>query len=182
MPTPQQIEGIFSGDFHVGFITHGIQHGGCESKLVERSGFVAAVPASSPLATHSSISLTELAEQPFILPPRKFSDQSETLNLFKTVGVVPRIEQEASQTGTTLSLVGAGLGCSLAMATAALQTVRNVAFLRIEDELPLAQWELAMAWHPDHLSPEVKLFLEHANRYLDDNPQLLDADACKAWL
>lgn len=95
---------------------------------------------------------------------------------------MPRIEQEASQTGTTLSLVGAGLGCSLAMATAALQTVRNVAFLRIEDELPLAQWELAMAWHPDHLSPEVKLFLQHANRYLDDNPQLLDADACKAWL
>ena len=48
--TPQQIDGILAGDYHVGFITHGIRHAGCESKLVERSGFVAAVPANSPLA------------------------------------------------------------------------------------------------------------------------------------
>lgn len=182
VPTPQQIDGILAGDYHVGFITHGIRHGGCESKLVERSGFVAAVPANSPLAARKSISLAELAEQPFILPPRKFSEQSETLNLFKTVGVVPKIEQEASQTGTSLSLVGAGLGCSLTMATAALQTVRNVAFLRIEDELPLARWELAMAWHADHVSPETQMFLETASRHIEDNPHLLDADAFRAWL
>jgi DNA-binding transcriptional LysR family regulator len=180
--TPQQIEGILSGDYHIGFITHGIRHEGCASKLVERSGFVAAVPANSLLAARKSISLAELAEQPFIMPPRKFSEQSETLNLFKTVGVVPKVEQEASQTSTSLSLVGAGLGCSLVMATAALQSQRNVAFLRIEDELPLARWELAMAWHPDHMSAEMKLFLEHANHYLEENPQLLDVDAYRAWL
>lgn len=180
--TPLQIDGILSGDYHIGFITHGIRHAGCESKLVERSGFVAAVPANSPLASRSSISLAELAEQPFIMPPRKFSDQSETMNLFKTVGVVPKVEQEASQTNTSLSLVGAGLGCSLVMATAALQTVRNVAFLRVEDDIPNAQWELAMAWHPEHLSEETKLFLDHANLYLADNPKLLDAEAYREWL
>ena len=102
--------------------------------------------------------------------------------LFKTVGVVPKVEQEASQTNTSLSLVGAGLGCSLVMATAALQTVRNVTFLRIEDDLPNAQWELAMAWHPEHLSDETKLFLDLANRYLADNPQLLNAEAYRGWL
>lgn len=180
--TPNQIEGILSGDYHIGFITHGIRHVGCESKLVERSGFVAAVPANSPLARRASISLAELAEQPFIMPPRKFSEQSETLNLFKAAGVVPKIEQEASQTSTSLSLVSAGLGCSLVMATAALQTVRNVAFLRIEDALPLAQWQLGMAWHPDHISPETQLFLDHASRHVEDNPHLLDANAYRAWL
>ena len=180
--TPLQIDGILAGDYHIGFITHGIRHAGCESKLVERSGFVAAVPANSLLAARKSISLAELAEQPFIMPPRKFSDQSETMNLFKTVGVIPKVEQEASQTNTSLSLVGAGLGCSLVMATAALQTVRNVTFLRIEDDLPNAQWELAMAWHPEHLSDETKLFLDLANRYLADNPQLLNAEAYRGWL
>jgi DNA-binding transcriptional LysR family regulator len=180
--TPQQIEGVLCGDFDVGFITHGIRHAGCESRLVERSSFVAAVPGNSKIAERKSISLAELAEQPFILPPRKYAEQSETLNLFKNVGVVPRVEQESSQTNTTLSLVSAGLGCSLVMATAALQSIRNVSFLQIEDDLTHARWEMAMAWHPDHLSAETKLFLECANRHLENNPRLLDAEAYRTWI
>lgn len=181
-PTPAQIEGILSGDYHVGFITHGIRHTGCESRLVERSSFVAAVPSNSPLAARASVSLAELAEQPFILPPRKYAEQSETLDLFKNVGVVPRVEQEASQTNTTLSLVSAGIGCSLVMATAALQAIRNVSFLHIEDDLAPASWEMAMAWHPDHLGAETRLFLEVAGHHLAENPQLLDTNAYRAWL
>jgi len=180
--TPQQIDGILLGDYHVGFITHGIDHSGCESLLVERSGFVAAVPGNSPLAGRTSISLVELAEQPFILPPPKFAEQSETMNLFKNVGVVPRVEQEASQTNTTLSLVSAGLGCSLVMATAALQTIRNVRFLAIEDIPSSARWEMAMAWQPQHLSDPARRFLEFAEGHLKDNPQLLDTEAYRRWL
>lgn len=182
MPSLQQMDGIMSGDYHIGFITHGFREVGCESKLIERSGFVAAVPADSPLASRKSISLAELAEQPFIMPPRKFSERSETLNLFKSVGVIPKIEQEASQTSTTLSLVGAGLGCSIVMATAALLNVRNVAFLSIEDELPRVQWELGMAWNPDHLTTEGQLFLDHADHFLAENSHLLDGNAYRAWL
>jgi DNA-binding transcriptional LysR family regulator len=182
VPTIQQIDGILAGDYHVGFITHGIRDDNCESFTVERSSFVAAVPSDSLLALRKSISLAELAEQPFILPPRKYADQSETLNLFKTVGVVPRVEQEASQTNTTLSLVSAGLGCSLVMATAALQAIRNVCFLEIEDALPHARWEMAMSWHPDHVSPPTQLFLDHAKRYICENPNLLDVTAYRKWL
>ena len=180
--TPLQISGILNGDFHIGFITHGIRHAGCESRLVERSGFVAAVPSASTIGERRSISLAELAEHPFIMPPRKFTEQSETMDLFKNVGVVPRIEQEASQTNTTLSLVSAGLGCSLVMATSALQNIRNVSFLTIEDDLSQAPWEMAMAWHPDHLTAEARIFLEVANRYLEENPRLLDAEAYRSWL
>lgn len=68
------------------------------------------------------------------------------------------------------------------MATAALQAIRNVCFLRIEDELAHARWELAMAWHPDHLSTETNLFLAMANKHLEENPRLLNADAYRAWL
>lgn len=180
--TPQQIEGILSGDYHIGFITHGIRHSGCDSKLVERSRFVAAVPADSPMAARTTISLAELAEQPFILPPRKYAEQSETLDLFKNVGVVPRVAQEASQTNTTLSLVSAGLGSSLVMATAALQTMRNVRFLQIEDDISPASWELAMAWHPEQLTDHARRFLSIVNRHLSENPRLLDPDACLDWL
>ena len=182
IPTPQQIEGILAGDYHVGFITHGIHHSGCESMVVERSCFVAAVPSNSPLALRRRISLAELADQPFIMPPRKFAEQSETLNLFKTAGAVPRVEQEASQTNTTLSLVSAGLGCSLVMATAALQSIRNVCFLEIADDMPHARWEMAMAWQPDHLTQQARQFIQFAKSYLAQNPQLLDAGAYRQWL
>ena len=181
-PTPRQIEGILSGDFHVGFITHGIHHSGCESRLVERSSFVAAVPSDSPLARYKSVSLAELAQQPFILPPTKYTERSETLNLFKSAGVVPRVEQEASQTNTTLSLVSAGLGCSIVMATSALQAIRNVTFLTIEDALPHARWEMAMAWHPDHLSSETRSFIDLVTDYVTNNPGLLDLEAYRKWL
>ena len=176
--SPDQIKGILAGDYHVGFITHGIGHAGCESRLVERSRFVAAVPGNSELAGRSSITLAELAEHPFILPPQKFTEQSETLDLFKNVGVVPRIEQEASQTNTMLSLVSAGLGCSVAMATAALQKPRNVHFLRIADAPSDAKWEMAMAWHPGHLNPQARQFMALVERHLEANPGLLDADSC----
>ena len=181
-PTPRQIEGILSGDFHVGFITHGIHHTGCESRLVERSSFVAAVPADSSLGRCKSVTLAALAQQPFIMPPTKYTERSETLNLFKAAGVVPQVEQEASQTNTTLSLVSAGLGCSIVMATAALQAIRNVTFLPIEDELPHARWEMAMAWHPDHLSAETRSFLDLVTGHITNNPDLLDLDAYRKWL
>lgn len=180
--SPSQIDGIVAGDYHVGFITHGIAHAGFESLLVERSGFVAAVPASWPLAQRRSVSMVELAEHPFIMPPSKFTRQSETLDLFKMAGVVPRVEQEASQTNTSLSLVGAGLGCSLTMATSALQTIRNVVFLPIEDAMPHARWEMAMAWHPDHLTDETSAFIAITKQYLAANPRLLDVEAYRAWL
>ena len=172
--SPQQIERIRAGDCDVGFITHGISHAGCESRLVERTRFVAAVPGNSPLAGRGSIGLAELAEHPFILPPQKFAAQSEALDLFKNVGVVPRVAQESSQTNTTLSLVGAGLGCSIAMATAALQSLRNVSFLAIEDALPHARWEMAMAWHPDHMTTPCRQFVACAGRVLGENGHWLD--------
>jgi DNA-binding transcriptional LysR family regulator len=181
-PSPQQVSGILAGDYHVGFITDGIPHGGCESMLVERSRFVAAVPASSPLGKRRAVSLAELATQPFILPPQKYAEHSETMNLFKNAGVVPRVEQEASQTATTLSLVSAGLGCSVVMATAALQSTHNVRFLHIEDDLPHARWEMAMIWRPEHLSPQTAQFLEFVERHLKENPDLLDVDSYRTWL
>jgi DNA-binding transcriptional LysR family regulator len=181
-PSPQQVSGILAGDFHVGFITDGIPHGGCESILVERSRFVAAVPGNSPLAQRDTIGLAELATHPFILPPRKYAEQSETMNLFKNVGVVPRVEQEAGQTTTTLSLVSAGLGCSVVMATAALQGVKNVRFLQIEDAIPHARWELAMAWNPAHLSPQTSQFLEFVSHHLKENPHLLALESYQTWM
>ena len=150
-PSPEQMTGLSTGDFDLGFVAAGTpQIEGCETLLVERAAYVAAVPADWPLARRETISLAELAEQPFILPPALYAPQSSaTMAMFKSIGVMPHVAQEATQTNTTISLVGAGLGCSLVMATAALTQSRNVRFVAVQDVAAYGRWELIMAWRPD---------------------------------
>lgn len=177
--SPEQRAGILAGDFDVGFVTAaGVSAGsGCEALLVERARFVAAIPADWPLAAQASVTLAELAEQPFIAPPQQYAPQTvEPMGVFKSVGAMPQVTQEATQTNTTISLVGAGLGCSMVMATAALTRSRGVRFLPIADAVPAPLWELMMTWHPDRLGRLAAGFVDFARGYVRDNPRLLDPD------
>jgi DNA-binding transcriptional LysR family regulator len=171
--SPAQVEGILAGDFDVGFIVGGTDVGNeCETMVMERAPLLAAIPASWKLAERKSVSLAQLAEQPFIRPPSKYST-NEVLGLFKRVGVMPDVVQEAMQTNTTLGLVGAGIGCSLVMATAVLAKPGNVKFLPIDDLPPHRPWELMMLWHPEHASRLTLDFLAVAKAYVRENVRLL---------
>jgi DNA-binding transcriptional LysR family regulator len=177
-PSPEQMRGLQAGDYDIGFVTvFGTDQGnGCETLLIERTPFVAAIPAGWPLGENGGISLAELAEQPFIQPPQQYAAQLlQTRSMFKQAGTMPHVVQEATQTNTSLSLVAAGLGCSLVMATAQLLQPRNVRFLRILDNVPSPPcWELMMSWHAGHLSKRAASFVEFAKTYMAENPQLLD--------
>lgn len=174
-PSPAQVEGIMAGDFDIGFMVGGTaMSADCESMVMERAALVAAVPASWALAERGAISLALLAEQPFIRPPPKYSPHpSEMFDIFKSVGMMPNVVQEARQTNTTLGLVGAGLGCSLVMETAALARPGNVKFLPIEDLPPYRRWELVMVWNPEYIGPLAADFLVVAKSYVRENAQVL---------
>lgn len=90
---------------------------------------------------------------------------------------MPHVTQEATQTNTTMGLVGAGLGCSLVTASVAHVLPRNVRLLRIEDHVAQAHWELLMVWHPDHISRLATNFVEGTRQYLAENAYLLDPTA-----
>lgn len=181
--SPDQVAGLGAGEFDVGFITTGVERpAGCETRLVERAPFVAAVPADWPVAHgRTSVSLAELAGLPFIRPPPRYAAQytpaaaESFAAAFQKAGVMPHVTQEATQTNTSLSLVGAGLGCSLVMATAELTGARNVRFLPIEDPGFGGMWELVMVWLPDHLGRLGQAFVAFVEDYVRDNPQLLEA-------
>lgn len=170
--SPDQMIGLEAGDYDVGFCTGTIgRFADCDSLVVERAPFVAAVPGDWALAERDSISLAELAEQPWIQSPSRYSIYAgESMSMFKRVGAMPRVVQEATQTNTTLSLVGVGLGCAMVAATAALSQPRNVRFLAIVDDDPTAQWELVMIWHPRQISGRAREFVEIARRHVEENP------------
>jgi DNA-binding transcriptional LysR family regulator len=176
--SPEQMPGLLAGDFDVGFVTAGTEHlERCEAVLVERAPFVAAVPASSALAGETTTTLARLAEEDFISVPRKFVPQSyDALSMFKSAGVVPRVTQEASQTNTTLSLVGVGLGCGVVAGTAALREPPGVAFVPIRDMPSYMRWEMLMVWTPDHLSKAAASFVELAKAQIADHPEWLEIE------
>jgi DNA-binding transcriptional LysR family regulator len=176
--SPDQGLGLLAGDYDVGFVSSDTEARaqGCETLVVERTPVIAAVPADWPIGKKMSVSLAELAEQPFIAPPSRYRAQSDGgLAIFKKIGVIPSVKQEATQTNTVISLVGAGLGCSLVMATAALTRPPNVRFLPISDRLSVPPWELTMAWHPEHISALGPEFVRFVRDHVAANAHLLDA-------
>lgn len=173
-PSSDQMTGVEVGDFDIGFCTGAtIKFAACETMVVERAPLAAAVPADGPLACKDQITLTELGDQPWIQSPSRYqAESSEVMAMFKSLGVMPKVVQEATQTNTTLSLVGAGLGCAMVTASAALIQPRNVRILPIVDlDINAGQLELVMIWHPRHASPQTRFFIDTARQYLEDMPE-----------
>jgi DNA-binding transcriptional LysR family regulator len=171
-----QIRDVLTGELDVGFITGYARHiAGLATLVVERAEYLAAVPSDWDVAQMDSIRLTDLADRPFILPPQAVAAYfSEPLAMFESLGLTPRVTQEAAQAITMVSLVSAGLGCSILSSSTAHTRPRNVTFLRIEDAPPHRPFELLMVWSPDAATRPAATFVQAAKDYLAANPQLLD--------
>jgi DNA-binding transcriptional LysR family regulator len=176
--------GLANGDFDVGFAqstmlgTEGSE--GCEAFVVERAPLVAVVPKNAPLADKETVTLDELATQPFIVPPARYLKQmSGILDIFEARGLIMNVSQEASQINTAISLVRAGVGCSIVPVTAALAFTHNVRFLRIADAM-LQPMELAMIWKPQQISGAAQDFVAYVKSYIGKNPAMLDPEQALA--
>ena len=180
--SPEQNPGIMAGDFDIGFVTSGTEiMESSEALLVERSPLVAAVPSDWALAAEPSITLARLAEEDFISAPMQHAPHGfDAMSMFKSAGVVPRIAQEAAQTNTTLSLVGAGLGCAIVSGTARLKQSRNVSFLKIVDLPDYLRWEMLMIWSRQQLSLPAANFIDIAKAHLIAHPEWLETGAVVA--
>ena len=171
-----QIRDVLNGKLDVGFVTGPTGHiAGLASVVMERSAYLAAVPADWDIARQTSVSLRDLADLPLVLPPPRLATYfSEPLAMFETLGITPRVTQEAAQAATMLSLVSAGLGCSILGSGAAQTKPFNVKFLKIDDAPPHRPWELMMIWMPEAVTKTTADFIEAAKDHVTANPHLLD--------
>ncbi len=172
-----QAEMIATGDLDIGFAHPMPKTGklGLETLAVERTPIMAVVPANWPVAQQASVSLAELAELPFIRPPARYAESNIFIDYFQRAGVMPRIAQEATQINTAISLVGAGVGCTMATASAAHAYSGNVQFVPLRDAcMHDVIAELHMAWHPELINTRARAFIAFVRGYIIAHPQLLD--------
>jgi DNA-binding transcriptional LysR family regulator len=111
---------------------------------------VVALPENHRLADQSSIAISDLADEPLIVPDRRSRPHSHdlTIKLFVDVGLTARIAQVAEEKQTIVNLVAAGTGLAIVPRWTSRLQVPGVSFvpLSIPDGTTRSKLILAAAW------------------------------------
>ncbi|OAP41859.1 LysR family transcriptional regulator [Sinorhizobium americanum] len=111
---------------------------------------VVAVPTMHRLAERGNVSVSDLKEQPLIVPDRRSRPHSYdlTLMLFAEAGLHPRISQVADEKQTIVSMVAAGIGLAIVPRWTSTLAASGVRFLPLQGEAgePMQKLPLAVAW------------------------------------
>jgi DNA-binding transcriptional LysR family regulator len=133
---------------------------GLASRVVAEDRLVVALPARHRLARRKRLRLTDLADEPFVFYSRASGPTvyDTIVGFCRAVGFTPRIEQEATDVQTIVSLVAAGLGVSLLIGPTPPSNPDTVVYRELSDDL--SPWQLCVAWSPDNRSPVLARFLD----------------------
>jgi len=159
----QQVSSLRRGELDLALISLRMTDtAGLETRIVERSRLVVAVPAGWPLAARSALRLSELAEQPFVIFPPALSpaahDAFESACL--AAGFRPNVMQETAQPFTMLNMVANELGVALIQNTAAPMKPSGVTLVELEDAPPSFETDIALAWNASTKTPPLHAFIE----------------------
>lgn len=133
---------------------------GLASRVVAEDALVAVLPAGHRLVRRQRLRLAELADEPFVFYSRPSGPtvHDTIVGFCRVAGFTPRIEQEAADVQTIVSLVAAGLGVSLLIGPTPPSNPDAVVYRELSDDLP--RWPLSVAWSPDNRSPVLTRFLD----------------------
>ena len=148
------------GDLDVGVVIAPIAEAACAYKTLLHEPLIAALPARRRWPRR--VPLATLACEPFILFPRNASVGLYDLivGFCRDAGFAPRIEQEAIQMPTIVSLVAAGIGISLVPASLRHMRRTGVVYRPLAERSPLMA--LGVAWRSGSIEPAVAAFVDHA--------------------
>ena len=122
-------EWIRNGAVDFGFVNpHAVK--GLETMVVKSGEFRAVVPAGHPLAARETVTLEELAEEPFLL--LEGGVYSEPEEDFAAAGILPDVRLRVHDDYSILSMVEQGMGVSILTELVLHKTAYQVAALPIE--------------------------------------------------
>ncbi len=106
------------------------------------------------------VSLTQLADQPLIIFPRRLAPafHDKILGRFQAAGLTPRIGQEAIQMQTIIALVSAGMGIALVPQSVSNLQRPGVEYRALKEAG--APIDMGLAWRRDNDSPVLAAFVD----------------------
>lgn len=166
MSSAEQMDGLRTGALDVGFIREPAPDAGLRLETVIREPLVVALARGHRLAARARLALRDLAAEPFVLFPREVAPglHDQVLALCRESGFTPRVVQESRELYTSVSLVDAGIGVTIAPASARRMGWTGVAYRPIRS--PHARTRVALAWRAADARPVVTEFVALTRRTL----------------
>jgi DNA-binding transcriptional LysR family regulator len=146
------IERLGRDEIDAGLVRLPVSGSGIAVREITRHPMAVALPADHPLAQRRQIGIPELRDSPVIGYPSNRGAVILTLihSAFLAHGFSPNIVQEAPDTHTILSLVGAGVGIGFVPVSAGHMKLPGVVLVPVPDIPPIP---LALAWRADDTNP-----------------------------
>jgi DNA-binding transcriptional LysR family regulator len=161
--TDAQIRDLAAGRIDVGFMLPPINEPSLESVAILREPLIAALPEKHPLARkRGKLALEKLKDAPFILFPRPNAPglYDDVVSCCRAAGFSPRVEQEAIQMQTIVSLVSAELGVALIPASLTNLQRTGVTYKALQGGSPLT--EVHLVWRRGDDLPALRVFIDVA--------------------
>ena len=161
--TDAQVRDLVAGRLDVGFLLPPVAEPALESVAILREPLIVALPEKHPLAMKpGKLALEKLKDAPFILFPRPNAPglYDDVVSCCKAAGFSPRVEQEAIQMQTIISLVSAELGVALIPASLTNLRRTGVVYKALRQQSPLT--EIHLAWRRGDDLPALRVFVELA--------------------
>ena len=126
----EQVDALQHRQIDLGIIHPRALPGGIASRVLDRQGFVCALPADHPLAVHAEIGLHELQSEDFVLFSRSFSPEyyDKIVAMCVRAGFTPNIRHEVRHMLSIAALVARKFGVSLVPASLQTVALPNLSF------------------------------------------------------
>jgi DNA-binding transcriptional LysR family regulator len=164
LTTAQQIQALHQNQIDVGVVRSAISEPGLSVECLLQESLVLALPESHSLSAQTTVSVSTLADESFILFPAKLGPvfYEQIIQICQQAGFRPKVAQEAVQMQTIISLVAAGLG--IAFVPASMQNFHRsgVIYRPLQEQIP--KTGLYLTWRQHDSSPVIRAFLSLAQK------------------
>ena len=162
--TDVQLAQLREGALDVGFVLPPVVDRSLAYAPVHHEALIAALPAKRRWP--AQLPLAALADEAFVLFPRAAGSSLYDLitGFCQRAGFSPRVEQEAIQMQTIVSLVAAGMGVALVPASLKHMRRTGVVYRPLKEKSPPV--EIGLVWRSSDDSPAVQAFVVAARTLL----------------
>jgi DNA-binding transcriptional LysR family regulator len=165
LTTSRQIESLHAGEIDAGLLYAPLKEEGLESTPVHEEPLVVALGSEHPLSVLPSLSLEDLAGEPFILPPHRLGAglYRQIERFFERENFRPRVASEAVQLQTIVALVAGGVGVAIVPSSPGDFRVEGIVYKPLSGCPPTI--EIVAAWRAGDRSPVLKNFLDSVRKF-----------------